>query len=292
LCLAGNSQKPALDMPRFSLIVATKGRTDELARLIASLDEQSERNYELIFVDQNDDERLLPIIAESPRKEQIRRLRCNPGVSRARNLGLSAAQGEITAFPDDDCWYPSGILKNVSDWFDANPEYDILSVTSRDSNGERSGNRWHRSTCDLAPVNVFRTSVCYCYFIRSTEQTRQIRFDEQLGPGGSTQYPASEDTDFVLSAMARGLRGRFEAKWYVGHPRKDVRNASITEDRAYNYGLGMGRVQAKHGMMALWLGFVLYDMVRAAVMVALGRRVPASLWFAHGRGLARAYLAR
>jgi glycosyltransferase involved in cell wall biosynthesis len=279
-------------MPRFSLIAATKDRTTELARLIASLDDQTENNYELIVVDQNGDQRLLPIIEGSRRKEKIRRLVASPGVSRARNLGLTAAKGEIVAFPDDDCWYPPGILKNVSDWFDSNPGYDILSVTSRDSNGERSGNRWHRSTCDLAPVNVFRTSVCYCYFLRSTERTRQIRFDQELGPGGNAPYPASEDTDFVLSAMACGLRGRFEAKWYIGHPRKDVRNASVTVDRVYQYGLGMGRVQKKHGMTTLWCGFVLYDMARAAVMAALGRRVPASLWYAHGRGLARAYFAR
>jgi glycosyltransferase involved in cell wall biosynthesis len=281
---------PALaTMPRFSLITATKGRTAELARLIASLDEQALGDYELIVVDQNEDERILPLIERSVRREKIKRFRSSPGVSRARNLGLSVAQGEIIAFPDDDCWYPLETLKNVSDWFDWNPDYDILSVTSRDSNGERSGNRWHRSACDLAPLNVFRTTVCYCYFLRSTEQTRQIRYDNELGPGGNTPYGASEDTDFILTAMAAGLRGRFEAKWYIGHARRDVRNGSVTADRVYRYGLGMGRVQKKHGMTALWCGFVLYDLFRAALMASIGRRVPASLWYAHGRGLAKAY---
>jgi glycosyltransferase involved in cell wall biosynthesis len=279
-------------MPRFSLITATKERTSELARLIASLDDQAESDYELIVVDQNNDERLLPVIEGSPRRQKIRRIRSSMGVSLARNLGLGAAKGEIIAFPDDDCWYPSGILENVSDWFDSNPEYDILCVTSRDSNGERSGNRWHENTCDLSLVNIFRTSVCYCYFLRSTERTREIRFDQELGPGASTSYLASEDTDFILSAMARGLRGRFEAKWHIGHPRKDVRNGSITEARAYAYGLGMGRVQGKHGMIMPWMAFVLYDMARAAVMAVLGRRTQASLWYAHGRGLARAYFGR
>jgi glycosyltransferase involved in cell wall biosynthesis len=281
-----------IDMPRFSLVTATKGRTSELAHLIASLDEQAIGDYELIVVDQNEDERLAPVIERSLRKEKIRRLRSSPGISRARNLGLSLAKGEIIGFPDDDCWYPLETLKNVSDWFNSNPKYDILCVTSRDSNGERSGNRWHKSSCDLTPLNVFRTSVSYCCFLRSTQRTRQIQFDQELGLGGSTPYRASEDTDFILTAMARGLRGRFEAKWYIGHPRKDVRNASVTADRTYQYGLGMGRVQKKHGMMTLWCGFVLYDLLRAALMAALGRRVPASLWYAHGRGLAKAYFAR
>jgi glycosyltransferase involved in cell wall biosynthesis len=279
-------------MPRFSLITATKDRSTELAHLIASLDEQAVSDYELLIIDQNEDERLVPIIEKSRRKGKIQRLRSSPGISRARNVGLSVAKGEIIAFPDDDCWYPSEILKNVSDWFDSNRGYDILSVTSRDINGERSGNRWHKDSCDLTAVNIFRTSVSYCCFVRSTEQSRQIRFDQELGLGGNTPYGAGEDTDFVLTAMARGLRGRFEAKWHIGHPRKDVRNESVTADRTYQYGLGMGRVQKKHGMTTLWCGFVLYDMFRAGLMAALGRRIPASLWYAHGRGLAKAYFAR
>jgi glycosyltransferase involved in cell wall biosynthesis len=281
-----------VNRPRFSLITATKGRTNELVRLIASLNRQSDVSYELIVVDQNEDDRLQPILEAGLQKNKIRHIRCGIGVSRARNMGLGAAAGEIIAFPDDDCWYPPEILRNVSNWFDANSDYDVLSVTSRDRNGERSGNRWHNSSCDLTCVNIFRTSVCYCCFLRLTEQTRQLRFDPELGPGGTKPYPASEDTDFILCALASGLRGRFEAKWYVGHPRKDVRNGSITADRAYNYGLGMGRVQGKHGLMKLWLGFVLYDLVRAALMGLMGKRTPASLWYAHGKGLAKAYFGQ
>jgi glycosyltransferase involved in cell wall biosynthesis len=279
-------------MAKFSLIAATKDRSVELARLISSLDEQAIGDYELIVVDQNQDERLAPILAKSRRKEKIRRIRSSPGVSSARNEGLSFAKGEIVAFPDDDCWYPMETLKNVSDWFDANPDYDILSLTSRDSNGEKSGNRWHRRSCDLSPLNIFRTSACYCFFVRWTDKMRQIRFDHDLGPGGQTPYGASEDTDFVLTAMAHGLRGRFEAKWHIGHPRKDVRNESVTVDRTYHYGLGMGRVQKKHGMTTLWCGFVLYDLLRAGFMSAIGRDQPASLWYAHGKGLFKAYCAR
>jgi glycosyltransferase involved in cell wall biosynthesis len=278
--------------PRFSLITATKNRTREPARLLASLDHQGNVDFELIFVDQNGDDRLRPTIEGNLQRERIHLIRCSEGVSLARNLGLEAAKGEILAFPDDDCWYPSGILQNVSDWFDSNPGYDILCVTSRDSNGERSGNRWHHSSCDLSLVNVFRTSVCYCCFLRSTAQVRGLRFDQMLGPGAGTSYLAAEDTDFILSAMAVGLRGRFEAKWHIGHPRRDVRNASISAERAYAYGLGMGRVQRKHRTTLLWAAFVFYDMLRAAIMAVLGRRTQATLWYAHGKGLAHAYRAR
>jgi glycosyltransferase involved in cell wall biosynthesis len=280
-------------MPKFSLITATKGRTAEFARLISSLDEQAVSDYELIVVDQNEDDRLGPILASSRRKDKIRRVRLSgPGVSNGRNEGLNLATGEIVAFPDDDCWYPVETLKNVSDWFDANPNYDILSIASLDDNGEQSGNRWHNRSCDLSALNIFRTTVCYCFFVRRVEKMHEIRFDREIGPGARSPYGASEDTDYVLMAMAKGLRGRFEGKWHIGHPRKDVRNASVTADRTYHYGQGMGLVQKKHGMMTLWCSFVLYDMLRAGLMTVVGRKQTASLWYAHGRGLFQGFCTR
>jgi glycosyltransferase involved in cell wall biosynthesis len=272
-------------MPRFSLIVATRDRTTELARLIASLDEQTYSDFELIIVDQNDDERLVPIIQFSSSQERIIHLRCQTGVSLARNAGMEAAQGEIIGFPDDDCWYPPNTLKDVSSWFDANPSYEILSLTSRDANGEQSGNGWFQHSCDLTILNIYRTSIGYAYFIRSNGISRRVRFDEGIGPGAKTPYLGGEDTDFVLEAMKRGARGRYEAKWHIGHPRKDVRSARVSKDRIYIYGRGMGFVQRKHGLGGLWAAFVAYDYVRAACFFLLGRRVQAGLWYQHGRGL-------
>ena len=43
-------------MPRFSLIIATIARTDELRRFFVSLTQQGFSDYEVILVDQNDDE--------------------------------------------------------------------------------------------------------------------------------------------------------------------------------------------------------------------------------------------
>lgn len=279
-------------MPKFSLVVATKGRTSELVRLIASIDSQSDADYELIIVDQNDDDRLIPILEFSANQEKIHRLKCSTGVSRARNVGMDHAQGKIIAFPDDDCWYPPGILNDVSGWFDANPSYDILTLNSLDENGVRSCNRWFQDSCDLNLLNVYRTSVGYSIFIRTNGIAHSIRYDEGIGPGAGTPYQGGEDSDFVLMAMQKGAHGRFEAKWHVNHPLKDIRNSSISKDRAYIYGQGMGFVQRKHRLVWLWAGLAAFDFVRAICAFAVGRRQPAGLWFCHGRGLIDGFLDR
>ena len=49
-------------MRDFALILATVGRTVELNRLFDTLAAQSYRDFEVIVVDQNRDDRLLPIL--------------------------------------------------------------------------------------------------------------------------------------------------------------------------------------------------------------------------------------
>jgi glycosyltransferase involved in cell wall biosynthesis len=289
-------------MPRFSLVLATIGRTVEVERFLESLAAQSMKDIELIVVDQNEDDRLVPILSKWPALVDATKvgshgaatlvhIRSNRGLSRARNLGLKHCNGAIMAFPDDDCLYPPEILANVDNWFRKAPDYDILSVASRDESGALSGNKWHAESCDLACLNIFRTSQSYTYFLRRTPLVQCLTFDESLGIGAKTRFGSGEDTDFLLTAMRRGVKGRFVASWHVVHPCKDVQHGGITEERFYSYGLGMGRVQGKHGLLWLWLAFIGYDYSRAFVMLCMGKKIRASLWFAHGRGLMHAYFA-
>ena len=277
-------------MPFFSLIVPTKDRTDELARLIESLDAQSEQDFELIVVDQNIDERVKTVLQQSPRYKDIRRLRAAPGASHARNCGIQHAQGTVMAFPDDDCWYPPETLAHLKEWFLLQPHIDILSLTSKDADGIPSGNRWSSPSCAITPWNAFRTTVCYCFFVRCSDKTKTLAFDEQIGPGGNLFSGASEDTDYVLQALRRGLKGHFLRQWHVGHPRRDVRNGSIHAERSYRYGLTMGYVQRKHRLWFNFLASVGYDMARATAMAVIGRPEPATLWYQHGRGIAKGFL--
>lgn len=98
---------------KFSLIVATVGRTSELHRLLTSLDDQTYKNFELIVVDQNLDDRLENVIASFCDRLTIIHLTSPLGVSRARNAGIQKITGDIVGFPDDDCWYPHDLLQNV-----------------------------------------------------------------------------------------------------------------------------------------------------------------------------------
>jgi glycosyltransferase involved in cell wall biosynthesis len=114
-------------MLTFSLIVATLGRTRELENLFESLASQAYPNLECIIVDQNPDRRVKEIVDLWKDVLKLRVIDSAPGLSRARNVGLTAATGDILAFPDDDCWYSQSLLACVSGWFEDHAEYGVLT---------------------------------------------------------------------------------------------------------------------------------------------------------------------
>jgi glycosyltransferase involved in cell wall biosynthesis len=286
-------------MPRFSLIVATFGRTDELSFLLQSLAKQEMRDFELIVVDQNSDNRVQLLFDQSANEIagtdaggkaflEIKHLRCAPGASKARNLGLMHSCGDILAFPDDDCWYQPDTLQKVDTWFGQNQEYGILSVGCRDENGRISSNRWWQEECDIKWINIFRTSGTCCFFVRRPPREVPLVFDESLGPGAGTTFGCGEDTDFLLTLMSHGIHGRFFSAMYVGHP---CRDGFVDVQRAKRYGGGFGRVLRKHSNPLLFAGLVGFDFARAVLRSIFGDLDRAARLWAHGRGMISAYFS-
>jgi glycosyltransferase involved in cell wall biosynthesis len=270
-------------MARFSLIVPTFGRTTEVAELFASIVDQNRRDVELIVVDQNDDDRIAPLVEALPRRIVVLHLRQKEqNVSAARNAGLAASSGEIIAFPDDDCWYPPYLLNRVDSWFREHSQYSVLAVGALDDAGVPSGNRWIQDACDISPLNVLRTTFCSSLFVTEAARSRTIHFDPKLNRG--------EETDFILHLLATGLRGRFDRKLHIHHPRRDMLSGTVSRERAKSYGAGMGRLVRRHSLVLLWFGLLTYDLARGLLVSARGQFVNAGFCFAHAEGLFRGFL--
>jgi glycosyltransferase involved in cell wall biosynthesis len=263
---------------RFSLIIPTSGRTEELATLLTSIHEQQRDDVEVILVDQNEDNRVSLLLDTLPVRLNLRYIRsCEKGPSAARNLGMDAASGTILAFPDDDCWYPAGLLSRVDAWFGSHPEYAILAVGALDDEGVSSGNRWIQSSCDISSYNALRTTFCSSLFIAAAECSRRVRFDPKL--------LRAEETDFVLRLLAAGLRGRFDRTLHIHHPRRDMLSGTVSKSRAMSYGQGMGCLVRRHSMFLLWAALLTYDLGRAVLVSLRGHLHDAGFCFAHARGL-------
>ena len=249
-----------------SLIVATVNRVTELERLLASLDAQTYKEFEVIVIDQNTDERLAPVLQGHPTLT-IHHLRSDRGAGRARNHGLRIATGEYIAFPDDDCWYPQSLLASVVEWLARNSDFDGLFTTMRDADNQPVGPRWPSMPCEVNRTNVWHIGVFVTVFLRRAVTDSVGFFREDIGVGAATPYQSGEESDFYLRALALGFKLWYEPSLTVHHPNLH----SIRRLRAvtYSYALGFGYVMRIHGYS--WREFGLH-VVRSfgGTVVSLG----------------------
>lgn len=231
---------------RFSLVVATLGRERELGRLFESLAIQTYDNFEVLVVDQNADDRIVPLIEKFQKKLGIVHLTSEPGLSRARNVGLEYAAGEVIAFPDDDCWYPPNVLQEVDTALRRSPLID--GITGRYSNdcGKTEG-RWQKCSGAVGRENVWRTAISFTIFLRRELIGSIGEFDEQLGVGSGSRWGSGEETDYLLRALAKGAQIRYNPELWIRHPVK-VTGVCTADSlrRVRTYAAGAGRVIAKH----------------------------------------------
>jgi glycosyltransferase involved in cell wall biosynthesis len=91
----------SLDAP-VTVVICTRDRSESLQRTLASLTQQSEPNFDVLIVDNSSDGEVARTLVDF---EGLSIRCCHepvPGLSRARNLGLSQVRNEFTAFIDDD----------------------------------------------------------------------------------------------------------------------------------------------------------------------------------------------
>jgi len=235
---------------KFSLIMGTLGRKDEVGAFLESLQRQDHRNFELLIVDQNPDERLADLITQYRKHYCIRRYRSAPGLSRARNVGLRYATGDVIAFPDDDCWYPDGLLSYVATRLQAQPSLDGLTGRFVDGAGRAEG-RWLPHSQTLNRFNVWRGAISFSIFLRRPLVERIGGFDEALGVGAGTPWGAGEETDFLLRGMKEGGRIDFDRDLVLHHPVKTADFGPAAIERQSRYEAGFGRV-IRRGGFPLW----------------------------------------
>ena len=277
---------------RFSLIMATVGRTREVERLFHTLKQQTHQDLELIVVDQNSDDRLTPLLNDWKNRLKIVHLRASLGVSAARNFGLAHVSGDVVSFPDDDCWYPPDLLERVSGILERRPELDGLSGQVEIEQGPAYA-RFDKTPGDVTLLNAWRRTVTWTLFLRSKVTAHIEGFDETLGANSGTAWGGVEDIDFALSVVNAGYRIHYDPSITVFHPNPLEGGYRGMSGRAYYYGAGIGHVWRKHGH-PLW--FVGYNLLRplggTALSLMRGDKHKALYHWGAFRGRLRGWLSR
>jgi GT2 family glycosyltransferase len=240
-----------MNITTFSLVVATRYRSKEVTKLLDSLVAQTYKDFDVIIVDQNDDDRLQPVLEPYAETLRLRHLRSKTsGKAAANNVGLSICEGDVIGFPDDDCWYAPDLLSRTADAFDAHPEWDALTGCEAPSKDSVRYDRFDQVPGQVVQDNVMRRHISFAAFFRK-KATAGLFYDERLGIGAETIWGSGEETDFLLRFIKRGRWVQYEPTLVVYHP--DWGKGPYTMQaiaKARRYGMGMGRILQVHDFSA------------------------------------------
>jgi GT2 family glycosyltransferase len=258
-------------MIRYSLIVPSMDRVDEIVRLFQSLNCQTIRDFEVVLVDQNTDGRLDSIVEDFSKQLSINHIHADPcGAARARNIGIASALGEFLLWPDDDCWYPSTILQDFDRILSTNPTVAGIIGILVDEKG-KPFNRW--KPAKVKPVSLIDA------FIHAGEPALMLRkeivirlggFDDAIGTGADTLWGAGESTDLCIRVMKVGGHLLIDPSINIFHPNAGFPASDPSQrHKAYTYARGMGGILKKNNLGLHFLIIYLFTYVRAIVWNSL-----------------------
>ena len=255
-------------LPSFDLVVATVDRVAELERLLASVQAQTHRAVRVLLVDQNEDDRLEPVLQEQ-RSFNLVRLHAQRGLSRARNAALEDISADLVAFPDDDCFFASDLLERVARRFAGDRALDGLTGRAVDDTG-RSSQSWAQDPAPLTRENLWNRAISFTIFLRAPLVARVGRFDEQLGLGATAPWASGEEIDYLVRALDAGARIEYDPALVVTHPDTRVSPTTLTS-LGNRDGASVGYILRKHRYPKRTVGKMLIRPIGGA-LVALARR--------------------
>lgn len=133
-----------------SVIIPTYNVSNLVAQTIASVQQQTYQNFEIIVVDDCSKDDTMAVLQECAAKDnriKVFRQEVNAGAAEARNRGLSVAQGRYVAFLDsDDLWDKTKLEKQLNDMKSNNVifsfcAYDFIDDCSNQIKGKIKSKR-------------------------------------------------------------------------------------------------------------------------------------------------------
>ena len=259
-------------MPFFSLVISTMGRSRELKTLFGSLARQSFSDFEVVLVDQNDNDDL-ETLTKQDWGFPLTRIACpqDQGLSKGRNVGWRAAGGVFICFPDDDCWYDGDFLASAYSLL-SRTKAEVLTGRAAKEDGRDLNGRFSKKPMWVTkPRQVWMTQIEWVAFFKHSLLLQLGGYDEKVGIGASTPWQACEGQEIVLRALEADTKCYYD-------PALVGRHAEIVDDKpdararqkALGYARGMGYVLRKHHLGALAvLYWVARPLLRSALMLIL-----------------------
>ena len=208
--------------PALSLLICTRDRAEQLARCLSALPTEDIRavGAEVVLVDNASSDATPDVLRAFARDAAypVRVLREEtPGRSFALNAGVAAAQGDLIAFSDDDCYLGPGYLRTaLSEFSRGTFQYAGGRILLHDPSDARIAVNYSRRCRMFPPGSFLRPGVIQGANMIVTRKVLEKagRFDEEMGAGSRFRC---EDIDLLGRASMAGFTGAFIPALVVYH---------------------------------------------------------------------------
>lgn len=235
--------------PLISLIVCTRNRSEQLSRALKSIENISfDGQWQFVIVNNGSTDNTESVIKRFKEDSNLNVTYVYeplPGLSRARNAGLSHAGAEIVAFTDDDCYPAEDFLTRV---FTCMSNGDLAFCGGRVSLYDNNDAKVTVQECNESLLiepskSLYSGPVIGANMgFRKSAVLKVYGFDERLGAG--TRYAAGEETDLIKRLGNIGLNGIYDPKITVSH-HHGRQNKKEIKGILKNYSKGRGACLTK-----------------------------------------------
>jgi GT2 family glycosyltransferase len=237
-----------------SVVVCTRRRPDDLARLLATLGRLDPAPAEIVVVDNDPGEHdcRAEVLAAGARYVREERR----GLNNARNAGIRAAEGEIVVFTDDDCVTPPGWLTRLPAEFAdplvaavTGPAFPHVLDTPARRRMERQASlarglqrlEFDWTTFPVTGAGAIGVGANMAFRREVLTALGSTPFPAELDAGTATE--SGGDTYVIAKLLARGHRVVYDPATFVYHRHRE--DAGALHRAVFGYGVGLGAALTK-----------------------------------------------
>lgn len=204
-------------MPKISFVLPTRNRLEWIGECLQSLLDQSEKDIEIIVIDDASDDgtkEFLDEFALTDSRIIVIHNETKLGGGLSRNLGSSLANSEIIAQADDDDVYPFDRAESTLRWFQEHPKSEMVNFPyvriGYCDNGEILETFWG-SEFDH---DGFKKDGTVNYFCNPTAAYKKKSADE-VGGYSEEKEGLTDDIQFVKKWVEAGKKIDFDNRIFA-----------------------------------------------------------------------------
>lgn len=256
-------------MSKVAVVIPTLSVPCSVRDLLESICLQTLQPVEVVVVNQGAQERADAIVSEFAPKLNLRPLVSAPGLSLARNAGISAltSDWDVVAIPDDDVVYAADAFEVASHLVSAG--HGIVAGRVGWADG-RSRVKFPAVATAINIGNVWRTALEAGLFISRDAWRAGSGFSEYLGLGSNGPWQSGEGTDFLIRALSEGQTAMFSPNVVLTEQVPAPISEASRLIRLRKYARGTGAVYRRNYSFQARVALLARSMVRVAAAAIPG----------------------